>query len=737
MRVTSQWQPYLVGIGSVAFAGLHQPARAADAGATVTLQEIVITATKRPETLQDVPIAVSAISGDSIQQQGIAQFTDYVALVPGLEQNNTGAAGHGQVILRGLSSGNSQSGSTVAFVLDDIPFTANTSAGDSALITPDPELADIERIEVLKGPQGTLYGASALGGIIKIVSKQPDLNDFSADFHGTLASADGGGYGGGARGSLNIPLVSDVAALRVSAFERTDPGFMKNVETGFDNVNRTQVSGGKLMLKIQPNADLQILFTGLLQNLHTDAAAAVDTNSTTLTPLYCRYCYAAPTGWTFDTQYRLAGMTVNWNTPYGTLTNALSYARYSDVEAVENHAFGFVDSQLPVPPDTVAIASPRPSMDKLTEELRFALTRIGNFEALGGVYFTTEHSGYDISLTNINPGTLHPVAPPFDNMLNVNTSPLYKEYALFTNLTYYLTSSLDVTAGVRLSHDQQSASTASSGLLIGTPTLTEFSSSENPITYLGTLRYRVTESLDTYARFATGYRPGGPQLTSGAGIPSSFAPDKTKNYELGAKGRWLEGRLAANFDLYYIDWNDIQLNEIVDGLTITGNGGRATSRGAELDVSYLPVRNLTTQVTASYGHAYSNVAVPAVGAEAGDTLPFAPRFSGALLADYAFPIVGPVQGNVGATFSYQGYRPTSFSNDDINVNANLPGYGTLNLRTGVEWSRYSLEFRVNNVTDKYAYTTSSVQNLFAGQGAPASSVVLAPRILFLDFNAKF
>ena len=723
---------------SVASAETVTTATASDSGTDRTiLEEVVVTATKRAESIQEVPTAVTAITGDEIQQQGLAQFTDYMQLVPGLTQNNSGAAGHGLVILRGLSTGNTQSSSTVAFVIDDIPFTANTSAGDSSLITPDPDLADVERIEVLKGPQGTLYGASALGGIIKIISKQPTTDGFSADVHVDGSTVDHGGNGGGVRASMNIPLVTDVAALRLSAFERTDPGFMKNVETGASDANKTNISGGKALLKIEPTANFNILVSGLIQNLHANAGAQVETNSATLAPTYCRYCYAAPVGYIFDTQYRLGGIVMNWTVPFGTLTNALSYGQYKDSQTAENLAFGFINAQLPVSPDTVAIATPRPSMEKVTEELRFATIRFDNFEGLAGLYFTHERSGYDIALTDRVPPSLAAAPAPFDNILTVNTSPLYKEYAAFTDLTYYFLPALDFTIGGRIAHDEQSAQTDSDGILIGPATQTIFSSTENPATYLATLRYRATDYLDTYARFATGYRPGGPQLTSGPGIPASFKPDTTKNYELGAKGRWFDGRLTSNLAIYYIKWNDIQLNETIDGLTVTGNGGAATSKGVELDMAYLPFRGLSTQLTASYDHAYSDVAVPAVGALSGDTLPFAPRFAAAALADYDFPLTAAVNGNVGATYSYQGSRPTSFSQDPLNLNVQLPGYGTLNLRAGADWSKYSAQLRINNATDKYAYTTSSVSNIFPGQGVPAQSIVLTPRTLVLEFNAKF
>jgi len=615
---------------------LAQSAAAHDAD---QLAEIVVTATKRSESLQDVPVAITALSSDAIEKQGIAQFSDYLDLVPGLAQSNYGAAGHGLVVLRGLSTGFQQTASTVSYIIDDVPFTANESLALGASLTPDPDLTDIERIEVLKGPQGTLYGASALGGLIKIVSKQPTADNFSGDVHGGFSSVDHGGTGYSVRGSLNLPLVQDKVSVRLSAFERVDPGFMTNVTLNQHDTNKSNVSGGRLALRIQPTENLDIQLSGFIQNLRADGSAQVDADAITLQPAYCRYCYAAALNPLFETQYRMAGMVVNWRLPTGTLTNSLSYGKYTDAEYFDyTRAYGVLFAALPVAPNNVPIAALYPSMRKLSEELRFASTRFGNFEALGGLFFTNESNEYNVTLTNSTPPALTPAAAPFDNALRSNTRPDYKEYAAFANLTYYFLENLDLTAGGRFTKNQQNSLNSASGILndlVSTSAI--FNSSEHPITYSASLRYRPMKDLNTYFRVATGYRPGGPDLTQGAGFPTSFKRDTTTNYELGVKGRWLEGRLTSDVALYWIDWRDIQLNELINGLQVQGNGGKATSKGVEVDLAYLPVRGLTTQLNFSYDHAYTNVDVPSVGAIAGDTLPFAPKFTAAALADYEFP----------------------------------------------------------------------------------------------------
>jgi iron complex outermembrane recepter protein len=705
------------------------------------LTEIIVTATKREESIQAVPTAITALTGDELARQGLVQFTDYMDLVPGLSQNNGGAPAHGLVILRGLSTGAQQTAATVGFLIDDVPFTANESLAIGSLLTPDPDLTDIQRIEILKGPQGTLYGASALGGLIKIVSNPPTADTLSGEVHAGYESVDHGGEGYSVRGTVNIPIIQDEVSLRISAYHRDDPGFMKNVTLNEDDTNRAFTSGGKAILRIQPADNLDIRFTGLIQNLNVDGATQVDVDATTLKPLYCMYCFAAALNPVFETHYRLAGMSVNWTLAAGTLTNSLSYGRYTDFELSDNTLSYGVYNQilgLPVPANTAVAGQLLPAMEKLSEELRFATVRFGNFEALGGLFFTNEQNRYDASLSNWIPPTLVPAPAPYGNLLISDSDPDYKEYAVFGNLTYYFLSNLDLTVGARESHNRQTDSGVTSGALNGFETTTFlFNSSESDTTYLTTLRYRPTEELDTYARIATGYRPGGPQLTQGPNVPPAFKPDTTTNYELGAKGRWLDGHFTSNVALYYIDWKDIQVNELIGGLQYQGNGGKATSKGLEAELAYIPFKGLTAQLSGSWNHAFTNVAIPSVGALAGDTLPYAQKFDGAAVVDYDFALGATVKGNVGATYSYQGARPSSWSQDPLNYNFNLPSYSTVDLRTGVTWTKYSLELRAANLADKRAFSTTYTGNSFPGQGVPGQAILIQPRTLSVEVGVKF
>jgi iron complex outermembrane recepter protein len=568
------------------------------------LTEIIVTAQKRAENIQDVPAAITAITGESIQQQGITQFSDYMALVPSLEQNSNGAPGHGTVLLRGLSTGSQQTAATVAYLIDDVPFTASGSQAIAALITPDPDLSDIERIEVLKGPQGTLYGASSIGGLIKIVSKSPDLQNFSGSVRVDGSTVDDGGTGYGVRTTINVPLISDIMAVRLTAFDRQDPGFMKNVATGANDTNKADVSGGRLTLRIQPDPDWTIDITGFTQEIHSYGVAAVDSNPVTLQPLYCDRCYDLPVNTTFQTQYHIGSAVVNWSSKAGTLTNSLSYADYDDLQTFDDgRSYNIVNSLdgVSVPPGNTVIFFNHPATHKFTEELRFASRRWNNFEALIGTFFTHEANTYNNLLINTVPPILTPIPGAAGNFLTANESSTYKELAGFADLTYYLTSTVDMTIGARRSHHTEDANLEESGILNGSVTTTSYvPSADSSTTYLATLRYRPTADLDTYARIASGYRPGGPVIPPIPGEATTFKPDTVTNYELGAKARWLEGRLTTDIAVYYIDWKDIQLNELVEGITVQGNGGTATVKGVEFDSQYIPVRGLTLALTAAY-----------------------------------------------------------------------------------------------------------------------------------------
>ncbi|MFD2580775.1 TonB-dependent receptor [Novosphingobium colocasiae] len=249
-------------------------------------QPIIVTASKRAERLQDVPAAITAIGSQQMEAQGVQRVADYIALVPGFASRDHGAPGYGTVILRGLNTGSFQSTATVAYYFDDNPFTATGSLSYGAFVTPDPDITDIERIEVLKGPQGTLYGASSLGGLVRLISRKPDLAEFSGSIKVDASSVKGGSEGYGIRGNFNLPVVRDKLAVRATVLARHSPGWVDNVYTGKKDHNDGNSYGGRVAALWEPSSDLKVELTAAYQDTDTKALNYTLAESDTRTPKY-------------------------------------------------------------------------------------------------------------------------------------------------------------------------------------------------------------------------------------------------------------------------------------------------------------------------------------------------------------------------------------------------------------------------------------------------------------------
>ncbi|MGH8211354.1 MAG: TonB-dependent receptor, partial [Steroidobacteraceae bacterium] len=374
------------------------PASASEGDAT-RLEEIVVSASKRAdETLKEAPGGMTALTGKTLDNLGVVDFQDYLPYVPGLSAAaaQTGTPGSYNVILRGLNTGSSQSTATVGYYLDDTPLTPSSSNSTAGTHAPDPALGDIERIEVLKGPQATLYGASTLGGIIKIVSKKPELTTFSADASVSGVTVDDGGSGYSARGAVNIPLIQNTLAARLSAYDREDPGFTDNVFTGQNNVNLDHAYGGQLSLRYKPTQQLTFDLTGLIQHLYSPGNTQEWLDPQTLRPIYGYDKDFQFFNDTTATQLSLVDLSANYDTAWGTLTNSLGYAFYysSNVGYTLTPEFApiFRRFRLTSPPTGVATPTFQNS-HKLTDELRFTSIRMNHFLWQAGLFYTHEKVG--------------------------------------------------------------------------------------------------------------------------------------------------------------------------------------------------------------------------------------------------------------------------------------------------------------------------------------------------------
>jgi iron complex outermembrane receptor protein len=658
-----------------------------------TLGEVVVTAQKREERLINVPQSVSVLPADQLAQTGATQFRDYANTVPGMSFSTSGA-GNTQVALRGVTIGYDV-GPTVGVYVDEVPYGSSTIFALNAQFALDPALFGLDRIEVLRGPQGTLYGASAMGGLIKYVSKQPDATRFGVDVQaGTAGTRDGGVSANGTL-AVNAPIVEQKVGLRASGFYSRDAGYIDNLALGQKDVNHSDIYGGRLDLLATPTDALSIRLDTFLQDISRDGEGTADYTFAGAEPYGSRGQYrlfVEP----FDQRFRIVSGTVTYDMHWAALTSISGYqtARtdyLADISAVYVpilNSFGFG------PYSAIGFTN-QLGTDKFTQEVRLT-SRQGSrpFDWVIGGFYTHESSTNNQQFVMRDPAGL----PSPDVLYIVSRPSRYKEYAAFGDLTWHLTEKFDVTGGIRYARNNQDfAQTGSGPLGFSLPTNT---SSEHVVTYLANARYRFSDQATGYLRYATGYRPGGPNVLTIAGGLPTFEADRLKSYEAGVKAETGDRRFGVDLSGYYIDWSNIQLQVIRSGFgTYVNAPDGATVRGAELALTAHPINPLTVTGTAAYQDAHMSEANADLGAAKGERLPNVPRFTGTLSADYAFLNEG-LQPTVGATLGHVGEREVSFDASTAYPQYHLPEHTTVDVRAGVTLGTMRTQLYVHNLFDE-------------------------------------
>jgi len=716
----------------------EQKAPGHDKGAT-WLPTVIVTANKRTEKLQDVPMAVSAISADDIRREGANSFADYATQVPGLNVIST-AEGQTQLVLRGITSGSGQANSAVSTYINDAPYGSSTVYSGGGLLTPDLDPADLERIEVLRGPQGTLYGSNSLGGLVKFVTVPPDATRAYGYVSSGYSSVAGGDNGFSERAMFNAPLVENKLALRVNAYNRTDPGYIGNIATGRSDINEAKVKGGRAEMLWTPTDKLSVNLSALAQNLSSDGLAntGVEVDPTTLLPRYGyqKQSRAAGTG-LFTIQYRLYDASVNADFGWAKLVSSTSYGTQKvnsdqDVTAaygpILNPAFGLTDGGY-------SITDPI-TLGKFTQELRLQSPEEQALEWRVGLFYTRESTTNQQNVEAFDASTGAPLALPPLGTINVGPG-IFREWAGYTDLTWHATSQLSVLVGGRYSNDQTTFTQTGSGLLTGTSDFTT-RSTDSPTTFLLNPSFKFNDKLMAYIRVASGFRPGGPNVgvPPGLGAPVSFGPDKLTSYELGFKSILLDRRMTLDADVFYINWSQIQLTSTAGGFSFLGNGGKAKSQGLEASWKYTPVSGLVVSANASYTDAELAADTPTdLFGYNGDRLPWVPKWDATVALDYDFPLGGGWSGSAGASYNYVGERETDFL-PVPGPRLTVPGYHGIDLHAGSYYGPWTLQAYVKNLTNQRGITSLSSETIDP-QGSPFAASYVPPRTVGVNIRYDF
>lgn len=723
--------------------------------------DIIVTATKRSERLQDVPAAVSVVSANDLLEQGARNFTDYAAQVPGLSLT-TARQGVTQVVVRGITTGAAQPGSTTAFYIDEAPVgSVNAYTGGNA-ITPDLDPSDLAQVEILKGPQGTLYGAGAVGGLLKFTTQTPSLSALEARASGGLTGVSGGrDVGYAARAMLNVPLATDQLALHASGFYRFDPGYIDNVNPriGRRDINGARVRGGRAVLSMKFRPDVSLDLSAVLQDTSTNGTNAVDLDAATLRPVYGDLKQDRSAREFGLTKLRLYNATLRANLGPIDLVSSTTYQiilnrdhsdsrrgfvpLYQLLGRALGPALGFT-----VPADLGLLIRTTKQTRRWSEELRASANDIGDLLDLqAGFYWTHEDDSNRLSIDNFSQttGTLYTL-PAFATASILST---YNEYSFFGNARLHLGDKFDVLGGIRVAHDNQDYAQDYRGLLIlagaGRSSLIATGNEDATVTtWMVSPRYRPSDNVTLYGRVATGYRPGGPNPAPPTGnIPNVFRPDRLTQYEIGFKGQTSDRSLSADLALFYTDWNQIQIQTSAGGFQfIVNSPGSARSKGAEASVRYAPIKDLNFALNAAYTDAKLNGNAPAAGGLDGDRLPYVPRWSGSFLADYSVPLGGDTMFNVGATANYVGSRISDYTGA-VGTAGRFPkrldDYATFDLRAGLTMGRYSLTAFARNITDERAIIVAASQATAnsATPGVFYSGAIIQPRTVGAEVAVRF
>lgn len=704
----------------------------ANAASPVLLEEVVVTAQKRVEKLADVPMSVSVVSGEQLVRTQSTTLQDIVNRVPGL-QLVAGSPISNQITIRGISTGVGAINSSVATYVDETPYTAQGPFAGSSNIAPNFDPYDIARVEVLRGPQGTLYGANALGGLMKYVTNAPDPSRFSASVLVGGSSVDHGGGGYETHGMVNIPL-ADNAAFRLVANDTHFPGYIDDPargKTDINDVDRWSVRGAVLWL---PDPDLSIRLSGAYQHLEAGDLGTEDLVAGTLRPLFGDRKQERALAQRAQVTNEIYNATINWDLKLATFTSATSYSKTSPLDVVDDSlTFGPILSSL-FGGNYGAVIPVTEPVHSFTQEVRLSSQQGSRLEWLLGGFFDDEAANElePIYAVDLNTGqTLTNFQPTLGTYHITST---YREYAGFANAGYHLTDALEIGLGGRYSENSQKYHQVSEGIFTGD---TDFvtPSKQDVFTYSGDLKYKLGPTATIYARWATGFVPGGPNdAIPGSTLPASFRSSSTTNAEIGIKGSAADGHIAYDFDVYNINWHDIQLFAVFDNLEGITNGGKARSRGFEGSLSYSPIRQLTLSLNGAYTDARLTQDTPAsVGGFSGDRLPESPRFSGTFSADYERPLWRKVSGFGGIDWHYSGDRLSEFY--ATFPRQTLPSYSMVDLRAGMRVREYDITAYVKNVGDVRAISSLSPETI--NGVAAESAFIQTPRTIGVTLAAKF
>jgi iron complex outermembrane receptor protein len=733
------------------------------------LEEIIVTAEKRESTVQTTPMSLTAVTGQDIRDRGLTNLGDLVLSVPGVSMRTSGP-GMTEFEMRGVAStgGNSP---TVGFYYDDTSLTAPAAANEGKIVI-SPALYDLNRVEVLRGPQGTLYGSGSMGGTIKVVPNAPNPEALEASTEAVFADTDHGGFDHAENAMVNLPFGGGLAALRIVGSYSRDAGWIDRiviapgefppavgntrgnvlaapVAADYHDVNDVERTTLRVAALLKPIDGLSITPSFFYQKMSAGGLPYIDSDPGT-DAHYQPFDIAE----NYSDTFKLSSLNIKYATPILELDSITSYwTRNEPITQDTSESWttglgltGYTPAQGGLGAAEAIEYNPT---HQTTEELRVSSVSNANPKWLVGYYYQDFHSSWDIVFPSQNGAALFGSNNLFSYF---SPMPIFQQ-SVFSEVTYNITDPWAVTVGARRYHYSAPVSLNQYGALTST-VMTRTTEEDQGVTPKASMSYQFTPDLMVYATAAKGFRPGGgtgPVPTSGplsceaqlmqqygsTGFvdgPISFKSDTVWSYEVGEKLTLLDKRMTVNASIYFEKWAGVQQTNSLSscGYVYTANVGDAHVRGGELEIEAIVMPELTVSGNVGYSHAaLVSAQLIDAGFNPGTPIQDVPQWTSSASLIYRHSLTDQLALTARADNTYVGSR----TDETYSVNE-LPSYDLTNVRAGLDGGRWSAVLFVNNVADKRAILndiTQAAVNLATYNRVAVSQ----PRTAGIDLNYRF
>ncbi len=715
------------------------------------LDEIIVTASRREQSLQDVPMSMTTVNPEGFLASGLTSIENIIDYTPGITFNTGGTAASGSIAVRGVV----QAGPipVTAVYIDDVPVTSSTPFASGSSIFLDGLLGDLERVEIIKGPQGTLYGASSMGGIVRYISKDPALEETRGKVSVDISEVSEGGMTQLYRAMISTPIIEDKLGLTVSGFHNDKEGFIDRLDPATlalaeEDYNTAETYGLSATALFQISDDTSLKLSTIQQTTKTSGSDNVYFNvasadNITLSPQNGKYEIAEAGGDSRKVKYKKTDITFKHSLDWAEFVSVTGHTKYSRVENEDDiiGSEGFADFITGSPAGT-SQSMPFYGLaesDKFIQEFRLSSSNNDTLEWQTGFFYAKDETD------NVQSWIVEPQGAV---LLDVTFPSDYEEKAVFANATYYLTPEFDITAGLRYSKMSMDAKFNFAGLIIDN-IASDPSVSDNVTTYLLNARWRVVDNVSLYARVASGYRPAWANVPiedaiTGQVSSSVVDSDSLWSYELGAKGSLLDERFTYDVAVWAIDWDDFQTMISLNGVTTGGNSEVASSsQGFEGSFSALLTDQLRLQTTIAYTDSSIDGDTAELGAVSGEKTPLLPEWTASFQAIYDFSIGHDIL----ATFEVGARYIDKYTTDYLGDASRGIGFGLTrqfpieevvlaDMNTSFTKDNFTLTIYATNLFNNYTYG-GGVVTMDGLDDISAQANIVTPRTIGASMSFSF